>query len=300
MRLYELPDRLHEMGVEPIESDGWRGRGFEFPVRPRGALRHWTVGPRTGVMPSAKTVTFGRGRPGDPDYLPGPLAQVLQTRESGRRDRALVIASGIANHAGKGGWRGLTGNSSVAGLEIEWSGPAEPFPLARVDVSERIMAALIACCDGRDADNACEHREWAPTRKIDTNLDAHEMRRDVRSLITPQPPAPPAPPGQENDLPTVVAADITVNPANPTQGYKLDAYGGLHAIGGAPARRIASYDGWVAAGVSPARRVLVTEWSSFSGYVLDALGGLHPFGSAPPWSTPGYWPNAFVPPAAPV
>lgn len=66
-------------------------------------------------------------------------------------------------------------------------------------------------------------------------------------------------------------------------GYTLDADGGLHAFGGAPA----------ASGPSIphlARRVILRP-DGISGYVLDGYGALHPFGGAPTVSATGYWPG---------
>jgi len=199
MRVLELPDRLRAYGVEVVEVDGWRGRGKEFPGRPDGALRHWTVG---GMAPtsSLRVVTHGRSD------LPGPLCHVLQSRGPGR-DKAYVVASGIANHAGKGLWNGISGNSKLLGLEIEWQGPNEHFPASRIDVSERIMRALLDCCTGTNTNDVAEHREYATPkgRKIDTNLDGNVLRRrmiELRQNPNPQPePQPqPEPEPEEEDM----------------------------------------------------------------------------------------------------
>lgn len=182
MRTLELPDMLRKYGVEPVLTAGWETRGNEFPTKPKGALRHWTAGATTGVTPSLRVVTFGRSD------LPGPLCAVLQSREVDRPDRAYVIASGKANHAGAGNWNGLDSNYELLGLEIEWSGPNETFSEARRDVSERIMAALLDC--GTGADNmVAEHREYAlpAGRKIDTNLNGDVMRSRMTVLRNPAP-----------------------------------------------------------------------------------------------------------------
>lgn len=185
MRVLELPDMLRKYNVEPVLVAGWQTRGHEFPTRPDGALRHWTAGSTRLGIPSLNILTHGRSD------LPGPLCAVGQERApSDRDDRAYVVASGKANHAGDGLWNGIRGNYKLLGLEIEWAGPTETFSSRRRDVSERIMAALLDCCAGTSSADAAEHREYAlpPGRKIDTNLSGHDLRRRLAILRTPAPP----------------------------------------------------------------------------------------------------------------
>jgi N-acetyl-anhydromuramyl-L-alanine amidase AmpD len=67
----------------------------------------------------------------------------MQSREAGEgNDKAYVIAAGRANHAGEGGWKGLSGNSSVYGLEIEHTGTST-LPMHRQQTAARIHAAMI-------------------------------------------------------------------------------------------------------------------------------------------------------------
>jgi hypothetical protein len=106
-------------------------------------------------------------------------------------------------------------------------------------------------------------------------------------------PGPPQEP-QEDDMPTIVAKDFIVNPARPTEGYVLDARGGIHPVGGAPAPDAANvryFDNGVA------QRLVITDWARPAGYVMDVIGGLHPFGNAPALVSDAYWPNGFQPPA---
>ena len=186
MRLLGLPDALRDFGVEPVLVAGWETRGNEFDQTPRLHLRHWTAGPTKGRIPSLRTVTLGR-----PD-LPGPLAQVLQSRESSTGlDKAYVIASGIANHAGAGSWpKGdgafTSGNRQGTGNEIEWSGPGESFGSNRIETSERIAAAFQSLHPNPWGSFCCEHREYAEPagRKIDTNLNGNTFRVRVQTLLT--------------------------------------------------------------------------------------------------------------------
>jgi LysM repeat protein len=191
MRVLELADRLRARGLNVVEVAGWQTRGREFPSRPDICIRHWTAGPATGSTPSLGVVTNGRAD------LPGPLCQIYQSREVDGNDRIFVIASGVANHAGKGSWAGVSGNSASMGLEIEWSGPNEAFSAQRKEISEQAMAALMQCAKGTNTDDACEHREYAGPRKIDTNLDGNELRRRMRELLGPgATPATPVVPSQ--------------------------------------------------------------------------------------------------------
>ncbi len=138
---------------------------------------------------------------GRPD-LPGPLAQVWLDDDADDTARAgdpvaYVIASGRAHHAGPGGFRGLTGNSKMAGIEARNNGRGEAWSPAMRDAYRRANAAL---CDGGGFDETwiCGHHEWTH-RKIDpAGIDMDAMRTDVGRLL--RPPAPtPAPPTIIND-----------------------------------------------------------------------------------------------------
>lgn len=180
MRIFELADRLRALGLTVIEVAGWHGRGHDFPVRPDGALRHWTAGPLRGDSPTLAVCVNGR------TGLAGPLCNVYQSRrvDDAGRDIVYVVAAGKANHAGKGSWNGASGNYAFLGLEIEWAGPAERFHdvRRRKYTSELVMRALLDCAAGTNTDDVCEHREYAPHRKIDTNLDGAELRRRMAEL----------------------------------------------------------------------------------------------------------------------
>lgn len=69
-------------------------------------------------------------------------------------------------------------------------------------------------------------------------------------------------------------------------GWMLDAHGGLHPFGGAPAVSTAAY--WPDWDIA---RDLATAPRLPGGYVLDGHGGLHPFGGAPPVVSPAYRPG---------
>jgi hypothetical protein len=171
-----IADRLRAAGLRVVEVAGWQTAGSDS-FAPAGSVNHHTAGPSTGSTPSLLTCIEGR-----PD-LPGPLCNVYQSREPST-DVAYVIAAGRANHAGEGGWRGLSGNASVYGLEIEHTGTG-PLPQHRIDLAAAIHAAMFL----GDPANVCQHREWT-TRKIDvaTNVDGNDFRARVTAARNPQPP----------------------------------------------------------------------------------------------------------------
>ena len=154
-----LAERIRRKGVEAVEIAGWTTRSAGS-YAPLGSVNHHTAGGANGTVPSLATCIYGRSD------LDGPLCNVLQSRETNGTDKAYVIAAGRANHAGQGGWRGLSGNGSVGGLEVEHVGTG-PVDALRLEVSARIQAALLeAPGSSRSAANCCQHSEWTP-RKVD-------------------------------------------------------------------------------------------------------------------------------------
>lgn len=159
----ELANRLrfwlNPIGVNVVEIAGWRTHGRTYATfNPYGSVNHHTAGSRLGVAPSLGICINGRAG------LPGPLCNVHQQRD----DVVNVVAAGVANHAGGGGWQGLKGNQSVFGLEVEHCGYAdEPFSERRLDVSCRVHAAFISGLSRPDAAMQCQHFEWSNEGKID-------------------------------------------------------------------------------------------------------------------------------------
>jgi hypothetical protein len=187
---FGIADRLRGAGLRVVETDGWRSRG-SASFNPHGSVNHHTAGGSRGTAPSLGVVIYGRSD------LSGPLCNVLQSREADGNDIFFVIAAGRANHAGTGGWRGLTGNSSVFGLEIEHIGTI-PLPESRQRLAARCHAAL-----GQglfDERAVCQHFEWAtpPGRKTDaaTHVDPAQFRAWVGMAMRNPKPAPPPPPQQ--------------------------------------------------------------------------------------------------------
>lgn len=167
----DLAYRLRLEDLDVVEVAGWQTRGGEY-FQPRGSVNHHTAGapPSAGNSPSLATVIYGRRN------LAGPLANVFQARDN----RIYVVAAGRANHAGRGGFGGMTGNSTVLGLEVENVGTtAEPWRPDQVATMHKVHAAMIAG-HGAHPGRVCQHREWAPGRKIDAHsLDVDAFRGGV-------------------------------------------------------------------------------------------------------------------------
>jgi hypothetical protein len=175
MRDTGLADRIRAKGVRVVEVAGWKTRGNDgggYPTfRPIGAIHHHTAGSSRGATPSLSTNIYGR-----PD-VPGPLAQVMQSREPDGRDIAYVIASGKCNHGGVGTWTGPAGtmnsNYESEGLEVEHTGFGT-VPVGRHEISARIIAAMLeAPGSSRSAGMCCEHFEYA--RPLGRKVDFREL-----------------------------------------------------------------------------------------------------------------------------
>lgn len=173
MRVDWLPDVLGSAGLKVRTVGGWETRGNDSWVRrfnPQGIIWH-----ATATYPSLSTtalialIIHGRSD------LPGPLAQLMLERDG----VYYVIASGKANHAGAGGWRGLNSNYDVLGIEPANDNRGEVWPHVQLDAYERGTKAILDKL-GRSADWVAGHKEWAPTRKS----DPHGLSMNVqRSLI---------------------------------------------------------------------------------------------------------------------
>lgn len=177
-----IADALRAEGVRVQEYPRWKERG-SATFNPRGVICHHTAGPARGDAPSLDVCINGRRD------LPGPLCQIVLARSG----TAHVIASGRANHAGLGGWRGLEGNTSVLGIEAENTGAGEPWPPVQYDAYVRCVAAL--CRRGQiPVGMVCGHKEWAPKRKIDpAGIDMAKFRADVLARLGDVLPAPTTP-----------------------------------------------------------------------------------------------------------
>jgi hypothetical protein len=167
-----LATRLRDMGLRVKEVDGWRTRGSSS-FHPRGAVTHHTAGAALSpgrIAPSLEICTHGRSD------LAGPLCNIYMDYEG----TIYTVAAGRANRAGipdGGSCRGMTGNSSAWGFEIEHQGRGVLEP----ERAEIAAAAQAACIKGTaEADMVVYHKEWAPSRKPDLatapSPDEHRAR----------------------------------------------------------------------------------------------------------------------------
>lgn len=206
-----LPDAIRDMGVEPVEVDGWQDRGHG-DVDPVVFVSHHTADGPVGAVNSLGIVINGASY-----TAPGPLANILQSREPGEgNDRAFIVAAGTSYNAGTGGWNGVSGNVHTIGNEIEHTG-REPLPQHRVETACKIAAGCLLAM-GQGAGNHCHHWEWSwpPGSKIDVCCQDDGQKCDGatwRALTaqymlgggpTPPTPALPVPIGQENTVGVLV------------------------------------------------------------------------------------------------
>jgi hypothetical protein len=243
---------MRRTGLEVIEVAGWQTRGSET-FNPQGSVNHHTAGPRDGVMPSLQTLINGRGD------LPGPLCNVGLGRDMAVR----VIAAGRANHAGSGGWRGLSGNSSVWGLEVEHVGTtAEPGTAELRDAMVRIHAELARGL--YDPGMVCQHFEWT-SRKVDfVGMNGDSFRAGVLQHLSDQ--TPPPPPTEDDMLAVLARLDgeaavwaITGAGRWWVPDQRLIDFGGLHGLFAADVTVIKSRD-----------RVVLDAWPIIASPFSDA------------------------------
>jgi hypothetical protein len=210
----KLADAIKAEGVTVVEHPGWKTRG-NSTFSPRGVVAHHT-GPYSTVQGMVNLCINGRSD------LSGPLANVVLAPDG----VAHVIAAGRANHAGTGGWHGLSGNTSVFGIEAMHPGAAAvPWPEVQLKSYYEICAAMCKLV-GAGADMVCGHKEWRPGDKIDPiALDMNVFRQKVAAampLPTPEGVVP------VNKPPVTIMS-------HPSGGYwVVTSDGGIFTYGGAP------------------------------------------------------------------
>lgn len=158
-RILDVPDMLRREGYEVRTVPGWETRGAAFRgwADIRGVMGHHTVGPARGDMPSLDVLIQGR-----PDVA-GPLANFGLSRSG----IVYVVASGVANHAGRGGvsWIGVdNANQRTLGIEAESTGTGDWTP-QQLQTFPALVASLLRHYQ-KGADRYLAHAEWT-TRKID-------------------------------------------------------------------------------------------------------------------------------------
>lgn len=169
-----LPNALVRFGLTVKVVDGWGTRGGSA-FRPRGSVAHWTAS-SGGPTASLGVVTHGHSK------LPGPLCNVYLDRYG----VAWVVAAGVANHAGLGGYNGMSGNSTVFGTECEGTIGTQyagtDFTPEQLDAYPRIVAAFHWLAESPPLTHACGHSEWT-SRKIDVGSYAPTLRHQAAAIL---------------------------------------------------------------------------------------------------------------------
>jgi hypothetical protein len=187
---------LEELGVPVQFVPRWQGRGRPYRFNPRGVVCHHTATKGYSYdYPSLGIVRDGRSD------LPGPLSQFGIGRHTGT---VYVIAAGYANHAGGGGWAGLTGNGAAWGIEAENDGIGEEWG---PEMLGAYLALVTALCrhTGIDADMVCRHAEWSDGGKIDTATAPMNDGDWIRAQVAARLAAPE--PNEEEDMALPIFGD---------------------------------------------------------------------------------------------
>jgi hypothetical protein len=171
VRLLGLPDALARFGLQVEVVPGWETRG-SAAFNPGCTVGHHTAGSSRGIRPSLRVVVEGRSD------LPGPLCNTYTDRNG----VAVVVAAGRANHAGRGGFRGLVGNSAAIGHEAEDEGDGH-WTRAQLDAFPRVHAAHLWLLR-RDASWYCSHRTWTPRKPDPAGLPDTDLQRQIHHLLT--------------------------------------------------------------------------------------------------------------------
>src|SRR5215813_12654405 len=203
-----LPDVLKNAGLKISLVDGWQNRGLGDVGNIFGVICHHTgvKNPSKLNMPTLKSLRDGRKAEPGLAALPGPLAQL----GLGRDGTYFVVAAGKAAHAGKGSFKGVTGNLRFIGIEAENGGTAsDPWPDVQLDAYHRGVAAILKHLQ-KDESFCVGHKEYAPHRKDDPSLDMDKFRAAMSGFLTGITPTPPPIPAEEANPPEGTPARPTL------------------------------------------------------------------------------------------
>ena len=176
---------MQYVGLEVLTLTGWSTRGSSS-FAPRGSLCHWIAGPanvKPGRRPSLRIIRDGHST------LPGPLSNNYM----GRRGEVVLVAAGRCNHAGRGYWMGMTGNSHLMGTEPECAGPHDwtaeqrkSYPLIKIAELFAMWEKGLISWNQIASNRIAGHSEFAlpKGRKIDINgYTMTSMRSQIAALI---------------------------------------------------------------------------------------------------------------------
>lgn len=172
---------LRSLGLDVKVVPGWKDRGDAWSDR-QGVIEHHTASPEgSGAHPALGIIVNGRGTPGTPTFLPGPLANFSIARTG----TVIIVAAGSANHAGIGGpHQGIPANAAnerTFGIEIENNGVGEDYSPEVMNATIVLTAVLLRRLDTTPR-MAFGHKEWT-SRKIDPSFDMEKFRRHVRNTL---------------------------------------------------------------------------------------------------------------------
>lgn len=171
-----LPEVLRAAGLKVIEEPGWQNRGHEEMGKVQFIICHHTASHiGTPTDNEIEVVTHGR------HDLAGPLCNLFLSRDG----TFYIIAAGMAYHAGKGIWHGITrGNSQSIGIEADNDGIGETWPEEQMDAYARGCAAILKHI-GAEAIMCCGHKEYClpEKRKIDPSFDMVAFRRRIQTHL---------------------------------------------------------------------------------------------------------------------
>lgn len=167
---------LRSEGFTVIETPGWTTRG-KGPMTTRGRIEHHTATRSTADAPTLRVVMYGHGS----------LKNSLSRWYVSRSGVIYLVALGVSWHAGRGS-KGT--NATLSGTEAEHSGRAsEAWTSGSLNAQAAISRAESKVF-GFPLSNVWDHKEHAPSRKVDrVNIspDAWRRRLAVPTLPKPQP-----------------------------------------------------------------------------------------------------------------
>lgn len=180
MRLLWLAEVLRQAGLRVVEYPNWQIRGAEkilARMDPQMVIAHHTATTSSWPDSSVENLLAVKGNASTPP----PLCHLGLRRDG----TYVVIASGVANHAGKGQWKNVTGNKRAIGIEAYNTGKGETWSRVQLDAYDEGCAALLEKM-GRDASWLVGHKEFAtpPGRKIDPfGINMNQMRLRVQTIL---------------------------------------------------------------------------------------------------------------------
>lgn len=183
----DLPRRLDGAGLDVRTLGGWERRG-RATLAPRVVVVHDDI---IGACPRSVPGIIPNGR----SDLPGPLYNLWVECDG----TVWVVAGGVSNNAGRGGWGGWTGNSRTVGIcrSHHPDGGQRGGTRAQNEAAE--VAAEVICAIYRiDASNVVGHKEWTSRKPDPWHLDMAAFRRAVRTTGTTPKPTPTLPPEEDD------------------------------------------------------------------------------------------------------